>query len=45
MSLKNLSAIKIPKILKKKFNNKKFYNLYTKFEKEFILNDKFIVAV
>jgi len=45
MSLKNLSAIKIPKILKKKFNNKKFYNLYTKFEKEFIPNDKFIVAV
>ena len=45
MNLKNLSATKIPKILKKKFNNIKFYNLYTKFEKEFVINDKFIVAV
>ena len=46
MSLKNLSAkIKIPKILKVKFNNQKISQIYKKFEKSANLNQNFIVGV
>ena len=45
MSPKNLSAIKIPNNLKKNLSNKKIIRLYNKFEKEFDIQDKFIVAV
>ena len=45
MSLKNLSAIKIPKILKEKLSNKYISRIYNNFEKQFGLKDSFIVAV
>ena len=46
MSLKNLSVkIKIPKILKVKFNNQKINQIYKKFEKSANLNQNFIVGV
>ena len=45
MSLKNLNAIKIPKILKEKLSNKKISRLYNNFEKEFDIHKPFITAV
>ena len=45
MSLKNLNANKIPRVLKKKLLNKKINRLFNFFEKEFKIQDKFIVAV
>ena len=45
MSLKNLNAIKIPKILRDKLFNKRITNLLNLFEKEFVIEDKFAVAV
>ena len=45
MSLKNLNAIKIPKILKEKLSNKKIIRLYDTFEKEFDIQNSFITAV
>ena len=45
MSLKNLSANKIPKLLRKKLNNKKINQIYKKFENSLNLNEDFIVAV
>ena len=46
MSLKNLNANKIPKILKEKLSNKKIIRLYNIFEKDFnIQNNSFITAV
>ena len=45
MSLKNLNAIKIPKILKEKLSNKKINRLYDTFEKEFDIQNSFITAV
>ena len=45
MSPKNLSAIKIPNILKKKLSNKKIIRLYNNFEKELDIKESFMVAV
>ncbi len=45
MSLKNLNANKIPKILSQKLSNKKIQKLFNSFEKNFILKKAFIVAV
>jgi len=45
MSLKNLNAIKIPNKLKFLLINKKIQKLFKIFEKNFNLNDPFIVAV
>ena len=46
MSLKNLSVkIKIPRVLKNKFNNKKISQIYEKFAKSVSINKNFIVAV
>ena len=45
MSLKNLSAIKIPKLIKRKLFNKRINNLYQLFEKNFQVKGGFIVAV
>ena len=45
MSLKNLSANRIPNILKNKLLNKRIYNLFKTFEKDFKINESFIVAV
>ena len=45
MSLKNLSANKIPKLLRKKLNNKKISQIYKKFEKSLKINENFAVAV
>ena len=45
MSLKNLNANKIPKILKEKLFNKKITRLYNIFEKNFDINNSFITAV
>ena len=45
MSLKNLSAIKIPKSIKSKLLNKRISNLYQLFEKNFEVKDNFLVAV
>ena len=45
MSLKNLSAKKIPKAIKDKLLNKKINDLYQSFEKSFTLKEQFIVAV
>ena len=45
MSLKNLSAKKIPKAIKDKLLNKKINDLYQSFEKFFTLKEQFIVAV
>ena len=45
MSLKNLNAIKIPRILRDKLFNKRITNLLNFFEKEFAIEDKFAVAV
>jgi len=45
MSLKNLNAIKIPKNIKFKLSNKKIKRLYGIFEKNFDIQNSFIVAV
>ena len=45
MSLKNLSAIKIPRILKEKLSNKKIFRLYNIFKKELDIKENFAVAV
>ena len=46
MSPKNLSAkIKIPKLLKDKFDNKRIIKIYKNFENSLDLNQSFIVAV
>ena len=45
MSLKNLSANKIPKIIREKLQNQKVQKLYRLFEKKFDINDDFAVAV
>ena len=45
MSLKNLNANKIPKILKKKLSSKKIVRLYNAFEKDFNIQKSYIVAV
>ena len=45
MSLKNLNAIKIPKILKDKLSNRKIIKLINFFDKEFDIKDNFIVAI
>ena len=45
MSLKNSSAIKIPKLIKNKLFNKRINNLYQLFEKNFQVKEGFIVAV
>ncbi len=46
MSLKNLSVkTKIPKLLKKKLDNKKITQIYNKFAKSLQINDRFAVAV
>jgi tRNA(Ile)-lysidine synthase len=45
MSLKNLNAIKIPKNLKLKLSNKKIQRLFNNFEKNFNIQEAFIVAV
>jgi tRNA(Ile)-lysidine synthase len=45
MNLKNLSAIKIPRILKKKLSNKKIFELYNIFEKELDIKESIVVAV
>ena len=45
MSLKNLNAIKIPKILKLTLSNKKILSLFNTFEKDFSIKKGFIVGV
>jgi tRNA(Ile)-lysidine synthase len=45
MSPKNLNAIKIPKILKKKLSNSKIIRLFNTFEKDFDVKESFVVAV
>ena len=40
-----MSAYRIPNILKNKLLNKRIYNLYKTFEKDFKINESFIVAV
>tara|TARA_A100001035_G_scaffold258228_1_gene234805 strand:+ start:507 stop:1532 length:1026 start_codon:yes stop_codon:yes gene_type:complete len=45
MSLKNLSAIKIPRILKNKLSNKRLIKLFNIFERNFDVDNSFIVAV
>ena len=45
MSLKNLNVIKIPKNLKLKLSNKKIKRLFNTFEKNFNIQESFIVAV
>ena len=45
MSPKNLSVIKIPKILKVKLSNKKIFKLYNTFEKDLDIQEMFAVAV
>ena len=45
MNPKNLNAIKIPKNLKLKLSNKKIQRLFKNFEKNFIIQERFIVAV
>lgn len=45
MSLKNLNAIKIPKNIELKLSNKKIKRLYSTFEKNFDIQNSFIVAV
>tara|TARA_B100000900_G_scaffold409989_1_gene426861 strand:- start:618 stop:1649 length:1032 start_codon:yes stop_codon:yes gene_type:complete len=45
MSLKNLSANKIPRLIKDKLQNQRIYKLYQLFEKKFDLNNDFAVAV
>ncbi len=46
MSLKNLNVVnKIPKFLKSKLKNNKINQIYKKFEKSLIIDDKFTVAV
>ena len=46
MSLKNLSATnKIPKLLEKKYNNKRIRNIYKKFSKSLAIKENFVVAV
>ena len=45
MSLKNLNAIKIHKNLKPKLSNKKIQKLFNTFEKNFDIQEPFIVAV
>jgi tRNA(Ile)-lysidine synthase len=45
MSHKNLSVIKIPKILKEKLSNKQVNRLFNNFKKNFNIHENFIVAV
>ena len=45
MNLKNLSATKIPKLLKNKLTNKRINQIYKKFEQSIELNENFAVAV
>jgi tRNA(Ile)-lysidine synthase len=45
MSPKNLSATKIPSILKIKLSNKKIIRLYNSFEKDFDIKESFVIAV
>ena len=45
MNLKNLSANKIPRIIKDKLSNRKILNLFQLFEKSFDIKRNFIVAV
>jgi len=45
MSLKNLNATKIPKILKEKLSNKKINRLYNNFKKNFNIKKSYAVAV
>jgi len=45
MSLKNLNANKIPRVLQKKITNKKIKSLLKIFEKELIIRENFAVAV
>ena len=45
MSLKNLNANKIPRVLQKKITNKKIKSLLKLFEKELIIRENFAVAV
>ena len=45
MSLKNLSVIRIPRILKEKLSNKKIFKLYKAFEKDLNIKESFVVAV
>ena len=45
MSLKNLNVTKIPKILKEKLSNKKVFRLYNNFQKNFRIQEDFIVAI
>ena len=45
MSLKSLSANKVPKFIKTKLLNKRINKLYQLFEENFNVNNKFAVAV
>ena len=45
MSLKNLNVIKTPKNLRLKLSNKKIQRLFKNFEKNFNIQEAFIVAV
>ena len=45
MSPKNLSVIKIPKILEEKLSNKKVFRLYNTFKKDLDIQESFVVAV
>jgi len=45
MSPKNLSVIKIPKILEEKFSNEKVVKLYNTFKKKLDIKESFVVAV
>ena len=45
MSLKNLNANKIPKLLKDKLHNKRIKDLYKLFENDFKLDKDFVVAI
>ncbi len=45
MSLRNLNVTKIPKSLRLKLSNKKIQRLFNKFEKNFNIRERFVVAV
>ncbi len=45
MSLRNLNVIKTPKVLISKLSNSRVKNLFKKFEKNFEINESFIVAI